>query len=134
MAAHARFLTMALGICAVAMPVFADESANDEFQGGMRVYVDPATGQLVSAPGTDSQRVAAASDSSFSQDVSRITEATAADGSKMYILNGEFELALSASADASGKLHYACNNAEHAALAPTDHASAHATAAARDDR
>lgn len=128
MSVNARLLAVALGACTILPSAYADEAANDndQFHSGFRVYVDPETGRLVSAPVTDEQRAAAAGDNAFSQDTSRVTEAVATDGSKMYILNGEFELALSAEIDASGKRHFACGDASHAALLPDEHAMAHA--------
>ena len=135
MSMQARFLAIAVGACSIVLPsAHADEAANDEFHSGMRVYVDPESGQLVSAPVTDEQRAAAAGDKAFSQDASRATEAVAADGSRMYLLNGEFELALSASQDPNGSLRFGCADAAHAALLPTEHASLHAPAGANDDR
>jgi hypothetical protein len=135
MAVQNRFLVLALGACAVVMPsAHAEEAANEQFQSGMRVYVDPETGRLVSAPVTDEQRAAAAAASTFSQDSSKATEAVATDGSKMFLLNGQFELALSANVDANGELQFGCNDAEHANLLGSEHSQLHAPAGAADER
>ena len=79
----------------------------------MRVFVDPATGELVSKPVTEAQRYAAEADTSFEETKSRAVESAATDGSPMVILNGEAEVALSVHSDAQGHLHTACNEASH---------------------
>jgi hypothetical protein len=129
-----QLLAAALGVgCLISMQgALAQEPANNSHESGMRVYVDPETGRLVSAPVTAEQRAAAASDAVFSQDASKAVEAVAADGSKMYLLNGEFELALGVQLGTDGERHFGCSDAAHAALAPAAHASAHAPPAAND--
>ena len=47
----------------------------------MRVFVDPATGELVSKPVTEAQRYAAEADTSFEETKSRAVESAATDGS-----------------------------------------------------
>jgi hypothetical protein len=94
----------------------AAEPSATSHQAGLRVYVDPETGALVSQPVTAEQRAFAASSSQhFTQDDSKATAAVAADGSRMWILNGEFEMALNAAVDADGTLRSFCDDASHAA-------------------
>lgn len=132
---YLRFLAIALGVFAAVVPLaHAEEPAEHEFQSGFRVYVDPETGRIVSAPVTEEQRAAAAADSVFSQDSSAVTEAVAVDGSPMFILNGQFELALGVEMGPDGTRRYSCGDAAHAGLLPADHAEAHASTAVRADR
>lgn len=132
MSVKLRFLAIALGVGVAVVPLaHSEEAVEDEFQSGFRVYVDPETGRIVSAPLTDEQRAAAAADSMFTQDTSAVTAGVAADGSPMYILNGQFELALGAEVNPDGTRRYGCGDAEHASLLPADHAAAHASTADR---
>lgn len=142
MIAKSQLLAAALGVgCCVAMPMALaqesdgnaqQDSARNSHESGFRVYVDPETGRLVSTPVTAEQRAAAASDGMFSQDASRAVEAVAADGSKMFLLNGEFELALGAHLGPDGQRHFGCSDAAHASLNPAEHASAIPPPAAND--
>ena len=142
MTAKPQILAAALGIGCLLATAMApaqesagntqQESTNLSHQSGFRVYLDPETGQLVSAPVTDEQRAAAASDAIFSQDASRVIEAVASDGSRMYLLNGEFELALTAHLDPDGQRYFDCSVAEHASLSPSEHARAHPLPAITD--
>lgn len=135
MSVKLRFLALALGACMAVVPLAeADEAADPEFQSGFRVYVDPETGQLVSTPVTEEQRAAAAADRVFAQDSRAVIEAIAVDGSPMYILNGQFELALGAQVDPDGTRRYNCGDAAHVGMLPAAHAEAHAAAAVRSDR
>ncbi len=137
MVVKSPFVAVALSVGSLlVVPVaMAQEPASNTHESGVRVYVDPETGRLVSAPVTAEQRAAAAADAAtFSQDSSKVVEAVAADGSPMYILNGQFELALGVAVDEHGQRHYGCSDASHAALSAAEHASEHAASPAANDR
>lgn len=76
---------------------------------GMKAYVDPETGQLTSRP--RSQEEAAALDSAFQEDYSKIQEIHKADGSTEWIFNGQVDTALVARKGEDGKIEMVC--AEH---------------------
>ncbi|MBN8480356.1 MAG: hypothetical protein J0L88_02065 [Xanthomonadales bacterium] len=97
---------------------------------GMRMYVDPHTGRLVSRPATPEQAAAAAAAAAreFPQDFSKIEEIHKADGSIEWIFNGQVDSALVATRGADGKLHVRCR--EHGVL--HDHATP--ATGVRDDR
>ena len=97
-------------------------------QSGMKVYVDPETGQLTSRPAT--QADAAALDSQFQQDFSKIQEIQKADGSTEWVFNGQVDSALVARRGADGKLEMVC--AEHGVV--HDQLAAPATTGARDEK
>ncbi len=122
-----------LASLAAGLILAAGALANDTAQSALRVYVDPETGALVSTPVTEAQRAAAAADTTFSQDASKTVEAVAADGSKMYILNGQFELATTLRIDADGRRLVECGDAAHAGLEVMEHARAHAASIATTD-
>jgi hypothetical protein len=88
----------------------SSESANSGAgQAGMKAYVDPETGQLTSRPTTPA--AAAALDSAFREDYSKIQEIHKADGSTEWIFNGQVDSAIVATRGADGKLEIVC--AEH---------------------
>lgn len=95
-------------------------TANNPAAAGMRAYVDPETGQLVSAPVSQAQ--AKALDAQFQSDPDRVEEVRKADGSVEWKLNGQADSALVARRTASGKLEMVC--AEHGVV--HDHAAVQA--------
>ena len=97
-------------------------------QAGMKAYVDPETGQLVSRPTT--QADAAALDSAFKEDFSKIQEINKADGSTEWIFNGQVDSALVARRSQSGKLEVVCT--EHGVV--HDHLEAPVAQGGRDER
>ena len=97
-------------------------------QSGMKVYVDPETGQLTSRAAT--QADAAALDSQFQQDFSKIQEIQKADGSTEWVFNGQVDSALVARRGADGKLEMVC--AEHGVV--HDHLAAPVANGARDEK
>lgn len=89
---------------------------------GMRVYVDPDTGELVSQPVTSEQRAAAqATDALFVDNPNAIVESVAVDGSRMLILNGQHEMAMTATVDATGKRHVQCMDKTDGGSGPHRH-------------
>ena len=103
-------------------------SSASSHQAGLRVYVDPETGALVSQPVTAEQRAfAQASNSHFTQDDSKATAAVAADGSRMWILNGEFEMALRIAILPDGSVSSFCDDSSHAAQGAHVHLSTSTT-------
>lgn len=102
---------------------------------GMRVYVDPESGDLVSAPVTAEQKAAAAADAEqFRQDDTGLREVIHADGSKSMDLEGRYELATQAHKSADGSVGYSCNDAAHVAQGKHDHTQPAPAAPARDVR
>jgi hypothetical protein len=97
-------------------------------QAGMKAYVDPETGQLVSRPTT--QADAAALDSAFKEDYSKIQEINKADGSTEWVFNGQVDSALVARRGQDGKLEVVC--AEHGVV--HDHLEAPVAQGGRDER
>lgn len=89
---------------------------------GMRAYVDPQSGQLVSEPVTDEQRRQATEvDPAFSQDSSDLEVVHLPDGSTMMDLQGRFQQATVASVQSDGRLTTYCNDADHLALGKHSH-------------
>jgi hypothetical protein len=110
----------------------AERSGNHE--AGLRVYVDPESGAVVSQPVTEQQRRdAAKAHAEFQQDESATVEAVATDGSPMRILNGQYEMAFGVEVDADGTRRVICNDAAHASLGKHRHAATNPAAAA-DER
>ncbi len=97
-------------------------------QSGMKAYVNPETGQLTSRPAT--QADAAALDSAFKEDYSKIQEIHKADGSTEWIFNGQVDSALVATRGADGKIGIVC--AEHGIV--HDHLAAPLANGGRDER
>ena len=92
---------------------------------GMRAYVDPATGKLVSQPVTaEQQRQATASDPAFGQDSSDLRVVQMPDGSTMMDLQGRFQQATVAAKQADGSLSTYCNDADHRSLGQHQHEAA----------
>lgn len=87
----------------------AQDKESGAAQAGMKAYVDPETGQLVSRPTTQADAVAL--DSAFTEDYSKIQEIHKADGSTEWIFNGQVDSAVVARRGADGKLRVVC--AEH---------------------
>ena len=97
-------------------------------QSGMKVYVDPQTGQLTSRP--PSQAEAAKLDSAFKEDFSKIQEIHKADGSTEWIFNGQVDSAMVAKVGADGKVEVVCS--EHGLV--HDHLVAPVNQGGRDER
>ncbi len=97
-------------------------------QSSMKAYVDPETGQLTSRPTT--QADAAALDSQFKEDFSKIQEIQKADGSTEWIFNGQVDSALVATRGADGKIGIVC--AEHGVV--HDHLAAPVVKGDRDEK
>ncbi|MEZ5440803.1 MAG: hypothetical protein R3F15_04885 [Lysobacterales bacterium] len=121
-----RWMPLAFALTALPGVGFAAE--------GVRAYVDPETGQLTSRAVTPEQQQADAQATEFSQDATQVELATAADGSPMYILNGQFEMALTAQTRADGSLQLGCTQIEHQGLSAEAHAHAHPSAPTDDQR
>ena len=99
---------------------------------GMRAYVDPATGKLVSQPVTaEQQRQATASDPAFGQDSSDLRVVQMPDGSTMMDLQGRFQQATVATKQADGSLSTYCKDADHLSLGKHRHQAAGAAADAQ---
>jgi hypothetical protein len=89
---------------------------------GLRAFVDPETGQLVSQPVTDAQkRAVEAVDPSFRQDDEGLQIVYFADGSSMMDLQGRFQQATVAEAKPDGSLRTYCNDADHLKLGKHTH-------------
>lgn len=120
-------LAVALVPCAYAGDRKAESAptpsaAKAQGEAGMRAYVDPQSGQLVSEPVTDEQkRQATAVDSAFSQDSSDLEVVHLPDGSTMMDLQGRFQQATVASVQSDGRLTTYCNDADHLALGKHRH-------------
>jgi hypothetical protein len=81
---------------------------------GLRVFIDPETGQLVSQPITEAQKKAVeAVDPSFRQDDEGLQIVYFADGSSMMDLQGRFQQATVAEAQPDGSLRTYCDDADH---------------------
>lgn len=106
----------------------SDATQNAAGQAGMKAYVDPETGQLVSRPTT--QADAAALDSAFREDYGKIQEIHKADGSTEWVFNGQVDSALVARRGQDGKLEVVC--AEHGVV--HDHDEAPVARGGRDER
>ncbi len=106
----------------------SDATQSAAGQAGMKAYVDPETGQLVSRPTT--QADAAALDSAFKEDYSKIQEINKADGSTEWVFNGQVDSALVARRGQDGKLEVVC--AEHGVV--HDHLEAPVAQGGRDER
>ena len=122
------FLRQALAFAVMAVPAIGLAAE------GMRAYIDPESGQLTTRAITPDQQEATAQATEFTQDASQIELSTAADGSPMYVLNGQFEMALSAQTRADGSLQLGCTQIEHQGLSAEAHAHAHPSAPTDDQR
>jgi hypothetical protein len=123
---------LALLMMGLLQSVHADEQKSETTAAaaGMRAYVDPATGKLVSQPVTaEQQRQATASEPAFSQDSSDLRVVQMPDGSTMMDLQGRFQQATVAAKQTDGSLRTYCNDADHLALGKHRH---DATSAAVD--
>lgn len=109
---------------------------------GMRAYVDPESGQLISQPPQRQPNPTAgtAADGSpminldgdsevYTQAVSfpNSVPGTAADGSPMIVLNGDSEMAMAVHVDAEGRRQVACTDATHGHAVGALHADAAAS-------
>ena len=103
-------------------------SSPNAAQAGMKAYVDPQTGQLISRPPTPAE--AAKLDSAFKEDYSKIQEIHKADGSTEWIFNGQVDSALVARVGADGKVEMVCS--EHGVV--HDHPVAPLSQGGRDER
>lgn len=109
-------------ITAAANAYAADEKVSEPSaaagtaEAGLRVYVDPQSGELVSQPVTAEQRhQAATADSMFNEDTSDLVPVQMADGSIMVDLKGRFQQATVATVQADGSIRTYCSDAEHVA-------------------
>lgn len=110
-------------ITATANAFAADEKASEPTatrntaEAGLRVYVDPQSGELVSQPVTPEQRRQAANaDAAFNQDTSDLVPVKMPDGSTMVDLQGRFQQATVATVQADGNIRTYCDDADHLAL------------------
>lgn len=131
MQSHATQWLFALVAIGLLPSAYADEQKAERAvtpataEAGMRAYVDPATGKLVSQPVTaEQQRQATASDPAFSQDSSDLRVVQMPDGSTMMDLQGRFQQATVADKQADGSLRTYCNDADHLALGKHHHDAA----------
>lgn len=91
-------------------------------EAGMRVYVDPQTGELVSSPVTAEQRQqASAADAAFNQDNTDLVPVRMPDGSIMVDLQGRFQQATVATVQPDGSIRTYCNDADHVAQGVHNH-------------
>ena len=94
----------------------AVESTNNVAESGLRVYVDPQSGELVSQPITAEQRHQANSaDAAFNQDTTDLVPVQMPDGSIMLDLQGRFQQATVATVQPDGSIRTYCNDADHVA-------------------
>jgi hypothetical protein len=107
---------------------------NVQAEAGMRVYVDPETGQLTSTPVTPEQRAQAESSEAFRQDDTGLRVVHMPDGSSMMDLQGRFEQATAAQVTAEGKLQTYCSDADHLKLGQHAHADAGAPVVDSNER
>ena len=116
------FLSTLLMITAAAGAGAADQKAKEQpatgntAEVGLRVYVDPQSGELLSQPVTAEQRQQAANaDALFNQDNSDLVPVQMPDGSTMVDLRGRFQQATVATVQADGSIRTYCSDAGHAA-------------------
>ncbi|PIV34319.1 MAG: hypothetical protein COS34_04675 [Lysobacterales bacterium CG02_land_8_20_14_3_00_62_12] len=131
---HANSLFFALMMIGPSPIVLADDVHADTQSGaataqaGMRAYVDPATGKLVSQPVTAEQkRQATTVDPAFSQDSSDLRVVQMPDGSTMMDLQGRFQQATVVAKQSDGSLSTYCNDADHLTLGTHRHEPATST-------
>ncbi len=112
----------AAGRPAVDAPSSASSAAGVAGEQGMRVYLDPATGELTDGPVTPEQRALEDVLALPAPDYSKITFETLEDGTVMAHGNGQFESTSTIRIDAQGQTHIACTrtgaHAEHGHAAP----------------
>ena len=77
-------------------------------QSGVKIYIDPATGEWSQTPVTAEQQHAAAQ-AAPADDPSKVTQMMHADGSIEYRMNGQGMSAVTATRGADGKLHIQCS-------------------------
>jgi hypothetical protein len=89
---------------------------------GLRAFIDPETGQLVSQPVTQAQKNAVeAVDPAFRQDDEGLQIVYFADGSSMMDLQGRFQLATVVETKPDGSLRTYCSDADHLKLGQHTH-------------
>lgn len=125
MNAYSKFVFGAL-LSVSLVSVNAASSAEDtkpaQGQSGMRAFVDPSTGQLVSQPVTpEQQRAVEAVDPAFRQDDEGLQIVYFADGSSMMDLQGRFQQATVVEVQADKSLRTYCNDADHLKLGQHTH-------------
>lgn len=113
---------------AAASAYAADEKASQPTatgstaEAGLRVYVDPQSGELVSQPVTPEQRRQSANtDAAFNQDASDLVPVKMPDGSTMVDLQGRFQQATVATVQPDGSIRTYCNDADHVAQGQHNH-------------
>lgn len=105
-------------------PQSAQSQQSVQSEQGMRVYVDPATGELVSQPTTEEGKRAAAADAksqAFRQDDEGLVVEHHADGSMSMDLQGRFQQATVAEVQADGSIRTYCSDADHMKLGHHSH-------------
>jgi hypothetical protein len=116
----------------------AEETKPAQGQSGMRAFVDPETGQLVSQPVTpEQQRAVEAVDPSFRQDSEGLQVIYFADGSSMANLEGRFQQATVVEVQADKSLRTYCSDADHLKMGQHTHDEAAAPVSvhpAREER
>ncbi|MGB8635615.1 MAG: hypothetical protein WCD36_10060 [Rhodanobacteraceae bacterium] len=106
-------LILATGLLATGMAQAADQKAKAKSsppaaQSGVKIYIDPATGEWSQTPVTAEQQHNAAA-SALPADASKVTQVMHADGSIEYRMNGQGMTAVTATRGADGKLHIMCS-------------------------
>lgn len=128
MKVHAIGMASALLLVSAAAHVYASDkaaeapAASSAAESGLRVYVDPQSGELVSQPVTEEQRQqAAATEAAFNQDNSDLVSVRMPDGSVMVDLQGRFQQATVATVQADGSIRTYCADADHAGQGQHSH-------------
>ncbi len=107
----------AAGRPAVDAPSLASSATGVAGEQGMRVYLDPVTGELTDGPVTPEQRAMDEAMALPQPDYSKVTFETLEDGTVMAHGNGQFESTSTIRIDAQGQTHVGCTHtgaqAEH---------------------
>lgn len=112
-------LALVVGLFVVGVATAADQKTQDKQsppvgQSGIKIHVDPATGEWIQTPVSSEQKRSAVT--APAAEVSKVTSMTHADGSIEYRMNGQFMQSIVAKRGADGKLKIVCSEhgLEHA--------------------
>lgn len=98
--------------------------AQSQGQSGMRAYVDPETGALVSQPVTEAQRLEAAAaaeaDNLNYSDIG-LQKVMLPDGSVMVDLQGRYQMSMTVEVQPDGSLQASCTDSAHSAMGAHSH-------------
>jgi len=95
---------------------------------GLRVFIDPATGQFRKPTAAELSAIAAQAAASKNKSIEGLVVEHRPDGSKYVNLQGRFMHSMRASVNADGSIAYSCTDLDH------DHTKAAAAPAAPADR